>query len=348
MTPPPPRDPARRPFHSLRCVIGPFAAPLYGAVVAARNRRFDRGDGVRRLPVPVVSVGNLTVGGTGKTPFVTWLCHQLLSRGRIPAIALRGYKSAGGRSDEAEEYRSEFSGRGVAVIVNPDRFAAVSGVLAGGQKPDVVILDDGFQHRQLHRDLDIVLIDAKSNTPTDRLLPWGDLREPFGNAARADVLVYTHAEGEAPPPPIRDGQLVATSTHRWDRLRTMRAGGLDAADQPVEWLKGRRVVVVCGIGRPQRFIEACERSGCEVAGSLILGDHHALEPHQAVRVARDAAKAQTDVIVTTMKDLFRFGGVPEPWKGFTVVAPLVSLRVTPADAVVQRVLAAIGGAFPTA
>ena len=140
-------DGTTRPHDTLRKIIGPFAAPLYGAVVARRNRRFDRGIGVKRVPVPVVSVGNLTVGGTGKTPFVMWLCRELVARRISPAIAMRGYKSelSSGRSDEAEEYRAALPG--VPVIVNPDRHAGITGFIAGGGRADVVVLDDGFQHR---------------------------------------------------------------------------------------------------------------------------------------------------------------------------------------------------------
>lgn len=331
-------QPIRRPYHTLRCVLGPLIAPVYGAVVAGRNRRFDRGVGVRRVPVPVISVGNLTVGGTGKTPFVMWLCGQLAARGVKPAIAMRGYKSetSGGRSDEAEEYRRALPG--VPVIVNPDRHAGITSFLAGGGKADVVLLDDGFQHRQLHRDLDIVLIDARSKCQADHLLPWGDLREPFRGSDRADVLVYTHAQAD-PLPATGEGQLVVASQHTWSGL-TVHTGGNDST-LPVDWLRGRRVVVVCGIGRPERFVEACQQAGCVIVGGFYLPDHQRLDPATLADAVSKAAESQADAIITTHKDIARHGGVPTEWSKITVVRPDIGLTVSPAGPLIDRAVAVV-------
>src|SRR4051794_5329108 len=146
--------------------VGAALAAVYSWEIGRRNRRYDAGRGVVRFDRPVISVGNLSVGGTGKTPMVAHIVGVLLQAGHTPAIAMRGYgsKASGGRSDEAEEYRRKFPG--VPVLARPDRTLALIEQFArehddaGGRQSDVVVLDDGFQHRKIARDLDIVLVDA--------------------------------------------------------------------------------------------------------------------------------------------------------------------------------------------
>lgn len=342
-------DDPRRPHDRMRRLIGPAAAPLYGAAVAWRNGRFDRGIGVKRVPVPVVSVGNLTVGGTGKTPFVAWLCGGLRERGLKAAVAMRGYRADRnlGRCDEAEEYRRLLPG--TPVIVNPDRFAGITGALA--ERPlDAVVLDDGFQHRRLHRDLDIVLIDAQADTPTDRLLPAGDLREPFGNVARAGAVVITHAEDAAAAaaaaaalaPLLRPGVPVSRAQHRWGSLAVHDAGN-DLTWKP-EWLRGKRVIALCGIARPERFLGALTRLGCDVRRVFLLRDHQPIRDEMVCAVAQAAATHVSPIVVTTGKDFARLPSVPEPWRGLTIVRPELALSVEPAGPLLECVERALGDA----
>jgi tetraacyldisaccharide 4'-kinase len=173
----------------------PLTLPLswaYRGVIAARNAKFDRGIGVHRLDRPVISVGNITTGGTGKTPMVAWIARLLIEHGCTPVIAMRGYKSQpGAMSDEEAEYRDLLPD--VSVLANPDRIAALHEFLPTHPEVKCIILDDGFQHRQIHRDLDLVLIDASAETFRDRLLPAGNLREPLVNLKRADAVIVTHA-----------------------------------------------------------------------------------------------------------------------------------------------------------
>src|SRR4051812_7733392 len=141
------------------------AEPVYAAAVAARNRRFDRRpDLIASLPRPVVSVGNLSAGGTGKTPMIRWLAERLRERGHRPAVLSGGYKARPGElGDEQRMLDRQLNGAGqseVFIRANPDRLAAGRAVLAEHPEADVVLLDDGFQHRRLARDLDIVLINA--------------------------------------------------------------------------------------------------------------------------------------------------------------------------------------------
>lgn len=174
--------------------LGRLAGAIYAREIRRRNRAYDRGGRVTRLDRPVISVGNLSAGGTGKTPMVMKLATALLEAGHHPCIAMRGYKAAAGRSDEAEEYRARLVN--VPVVAQPDRISGLRALFATevGRDVDVVLLDDGFQHRRLARDLDIVLVDATRSPFEDRLLPAGYLREPPASLERAQAVVITHAE----------------------------------------------------------------------------------------------------------------------------------------------------------
>ena len=165
----------------------------YTWAVEYRNRRFDRGQSaVHRVTVPVISVGNMTAGGTGKTPLVAWLARWLLAHGRHVTLISRGYKSRARRpNDEALELQQHLPH--VPHLQDPDRVSAARAavqVLAC----DVIVLDDAFQHRRIHRDLDIVLIDALEPFGYRHLLPRGLLREPLPRLARADVIGLSRAD----------------------------------------------------------------------------------------------------------------------------------------------------------
>ena len=191
---------SRSPLPGILRPIGGLAARVYGGVVGMRNGSFDCGQRESsRLPIPVISVGNLSAGGTGKTPMVQWVVGQLLEEGRRPIIAMRGYKAerggrgGGKRSDEQIEHEERFSG--VPVVVGAKRYEAVGEFLAENDgRYDCCVLDDGFQHRQLGRDLDLVLIDATRSVFEDRLLPCGYLREPVESLGRADGVVLMNGD----------------------------------------------------------------------------------------------------------------------------------------------------------
>lgn len=167
------------------------AAWLYGCAIALRNRRFDRHAAASHAaPVPVISVGNLTVGGVGKTPMVIELVHRLIALGRRPAVLTRGYGARPGRAaDEVLELRSALPDTPVVVDADRVRGAAAAAL----QGADVVVLDDGFQHRRLRRDLDLVLVDALNPWGGGRLLPAGRLREPLASLRRAHAVIITRA-----------------------------------------------------------------------------------------------------------------------------------------------------------
>lgn len=349
----PSRTTGPRPYDRLRRIVGPLANPAYQAAVAWRNARFDAGRGVRRLPVPVISIGNLSTGGTGKTPMVAWVVRALQGAGIRPAVAMRGYKPGGGHgedADEAEEYRRGLPG--VPVVAQPDRFGGLRKLLdsEGGAGVQVVVLDDGFQHRQLHRDVDLVLLDATRDPFADRLLPAGDLREPVESLERAHAVVITHAESAEGADvrkmverarTINPRLLVGVAEHRWDRLTLAGgAGGGERVESPA-WLKNKMVLGLCAIGNPGPFLVMLSQAGA-VVQPMILPDH---DPYRAATVRRaiEAAKrSRVDAIATTEKDWAKLSSVPAGEWPVPVVRPRLTIGLREGEADVRGLVCGAG------
>jgi len=278
-----------------------LAEPGYRLGVARRNRAFDTG---KRRPVhlgrPTISVGNLTTGGTGKTPFVIDLARRL----ELPGVLLRGYHGG----DETQELRDALGECG-DVEANPDRAAGAKALLARSPQTSVFLLDDGFQHRQAHRDLDLVLIDATRPFGFGRLLPRGLLREPMANLKRADAVIVTRADRVsedalhdlddriadlAGSPPL------AHVAHRWTELRS------DTSNVTLDQLAGLRVVGVCGIGNPEPFERTLQQHAGRVQGMALFADHHHYTRAQLDDIMARGKKDFADVVVTTEKDYVKW------------------------------------------
>lgn len=286
--------------------VGKFAAWLYGREISRRNRRWDLGKGVVAIDRPVVSVGNLSVGGTGKTPMVETVVGWLRDAGFRSCIAMRGYASANGESDEAELYRRLIPE--VAVVAQPDRLEGLLALFAGdgGDGIDCVVLDDGFQHRRIARGMDIVLLDATRNPWEDRLLPAGWLREPVESLKRASAIVVTHSEAagtEITASLVRRAReytgVVAACGHRWGSLVSDQGGTQQSIG--VDALRGKRVVAACAIGNPVPFIRQSEEAvGGTLSGTLVLPDHDRFGPAAMARLC-DLARG-ADMLLVTEKD----------------------------------------------
>lgn len=279
----------------------------YGAVVAARNARFDRGIGVRSIDRPVISVGNIVVGGTGKSPMVRWIAQWGLERKSRPLIALRGYRSRDGESDEAAEHQSLMPGARIAVGAN--RFEMITEAIKRDPSIDMVILDDGFQHRKLARNLDLVLIDGSCSQLDGKLLPLGWLREMPQSLARAGGVIVTHAsrvdrELEQRVHAMHGRAVLAWCDHVWDGMEIH--GGASGRDEtvvePREWLAGRRVAVWAAIGSPGAFVAQLKSCGAEIVHIESLRDHAAYGRATVARLALAARAAGATAIVTTRKD----------------------------------------------
>jgi len=304
---------------ALRAVLGMLAIP-YGLVMGIRNACYD-GELFRRYhaAVPVISVGNLTLGGTGKTPLVAWVTRQLIAAGRAPAIVSRGYAARpGDTSDEAAELAILLPG--VTHVANRHRAAGVAAAAARGA--DVAVLDDGFQHRRLRRDLDIVAVDATDPFGCGHLFPRGLLRESLGGLARADALVLTRATSvpaarRAEIRTILEGFRRGCPAAAWleceHRPVAFRPAGGPA--EPLETLRGRRVAAFCGIGNPAAFRRTLADLGLELVGFRSFADHHAYTPTDLESLAAWADSLAAERAVTTLKDLVKIrrpdlGGVP--------------------------------------
>lgn len=308
--------------------------PLYRAVIARRNRSFDAGRGVVELDRPVISVGNLSVGGTGKTPMVAWLIALLRGAGRDPTVAMRGYRAGPQGSDEALEYASEFAD--LPVVARADRLSGLLEMFASdrGERVDVVVLDDGFQHRRIARQLDIVLVDATRSPFEGHLLPAGWLREPVESLARTGAVVVTHA-GRVSAAALgtlwerirraAPRAVLAECSHAWRGLRVHGPVGTPIEERPLSWLRGGRVVACCAIGNPGPFLAGVREQGAEVR-ELVLRDHDSFGPGTVRRLAAMARDHGARGIVVTSKDWVKLARYsPGVWP-CPVVVPRLGLE----------------------
>lgn len=254
--------------------------------------------------MPVVSVGNLTLGGTGKTPCVEWVARHFRRRDVRVAILSRGYGGGAGRNDEAMVLEENLPD--VPHLQDPDRVAAALRAVEELES-ELLVLDDGFQHRRLHRDLDVVLIDATRPPTRDYLFPRGTLREPAGGLRRAGAIVLTRCD-QVPSSEVDALRAwlaarwphtpVATTEHRPFALSD---GGEEV--EPVEALAGRVVGAFCGIGNPDGFRRTLEGLGAAVVAFRTFPDHHAYTRADVEGLACWAEALPKDaVLATTQKD----------------------------------------------
>ena len=320
-------------------LIARLLAPLYAKVIARKNAAFDAGRGVVELDRPVISVGNLSVGGTGKTPMVLHLVDALRRAEHFPVVAMRGYarggRSAGANSDEASAYRRAFPD--LPIVARPDRTQGLIELFSTeqGVRVDCVVLDDGFQHRQIARQFNIVLIDASRSPFDDVLLPAGWLREPAASLARADAVVVTHAELATPAmlrrldsdvAAITGARPLAMCRHEWADLSVFDAGSKPAA--PVNLLEGRRVLAACAIGNPGAFIASCDRAVGPRGHvqTFIRPDHDAFAPATVRSLIATAKDSNAEFIVVTDKDWSKLMHAPADDWPCPVVRPRLELR----------------------
>lgn len=292
---------------------------LYGAGVALRLALYRRGVlAVRGAARPVVSVGNVAAGGTGKTPFVRWLAGELLRRGRHPSILTRGY----GRASRGTVVVSDGRGALASVADSGDEPALLARALPSvpivaaarrriaaaraetlGTPVDLHILDDGFSHVALARDVDVVLLDATAPDAGGALLPAGRLREPLSSLARADLLVVTKTEQADPGPALEIARRFAPGVPVY-RARTEVLGVVGRDGLPVEPgdLPAGTTVAVAGIACPESFRATLASIGIEPAELLAFRDHEPYGPASVGRIERALEESGATAVVTTEKD----------------------------------------------
>lgn len=286
--------------NAARAVLAPFER-VFGAVVGAREIMYDAGWlPVRETPIPVVSVGNLSVGGTGKTPVAAWIAGELAARGARPAVVLRGYGAD-------EPLVHQVLNPTVPVIVNADRAAGVMEAARGGA--DVAVLDDAFQHRRVRRVADLVLVSADRWTSNLRLLPAGPWREPLRALRRATMIIVTRKAASAA---VADQvhAVLAKANARVPRvgLRLVPRGLTQVGStelRPLSEIAGQSVHVITAIADPDAFHSQLRDVGAQITASTFR-DHHHFTDAEIARASR--AVPSNGWAVCTLKDAVKLQG----------------------------------------
>jgi tetraacyldisaccharide 4'-kinase len=336
--------------------LRPFSR-LYGALQETRARLYADGRlPSRRLPQPTISVGNITFGGTGKTPIVEFLARRFRFEGRSPAILSRGYgrKSRGlvvvsegdgplVGPDRGGDEPVELARRlpGVLVVVAERRSEAAR--VAARLGANLLLLDDGFQHLRVRRDVDLLLLDARDPFGGGELPPIGRLREPLSALGRADAFVFTRVDRAEPPTAARRALQAARPEAPVFNARIRAAGARDedGAPVPIATLRERRLLAVCGIAQPDGFAASLAELDLTPEDTLVFRDHQRYASRDLERIRRAAEETGSSWIVTTEKDAVKLWGrvrlpvvavrlsveVLEP--GFF---PFLASRLPPADA----------------
>lgn len=276
------------------------ASMLYRGATAVRNSLYDRGAlSVARPPIPTISVGNLAVGGTGKTPVSAWIASELRARGASPAIVMRGY-------GDDEPGVHALLNPGIPVVTNADRVAGVKAAVVAGA--DIAVLDDAFQHRRIARSEDVVLVSADRWRDAVHLLPAGPWRESPSALSRASLLLITRkAVGSERAeelrrrlaPMTRSGSGAVAALNLVD-LRDVVTG----ESRPLSSLRGKRVVVAAGIGDPQSLATQMSKEGAQVE-MRIFPDHHVYDFSDITHLTAQARAF--DYIICTLKDAVKLG-----------------------------------------
>jgi tetraacyldisaccharide 4'-kinase len=271
----------------------------------------------------VISVGNLTVGGTGKTPVVIWLAEKFLAEGKRVAILSRGYRGSGGTSDEIELMKERLRGRAV-FGVGKDRYDA--GRRLEQQGIDIFLLDDGFQHLRLARDIDLVLVDRLQQLRGEKLLPVGRLREPPSALNRADLVIYTRTDGAKQTvkliQQLKKFPIFPAST----LLLGFRDPQSDQSLRSARELGPGPYFAFCGIGNPDGFFLDLERWGLSISGRRIFRDHHKYTVLDVTQLERAAAASGARALVTTEKDWHNLLGTN--FKEMIVYICVIGMQVT--------------------
>jgi tetraacyldisaccharide 4'-kinase len=300
---------------------------VYAPLTMLRNALFDCGMlESHRLGVPVISIGNLAVGGTGKTPVVQEVVDIARALGHKPVVLSRGYGVGAGPNDEARMLDA-------TVVCDPDRIGSGTAAIAAGAT--CLVLDDGFQHRQLARDLDVALVDAVRpwGGGNAMVLPVGALRERRSGLRRADLIILTHCD-EAEAGALEElrsylagfGKPIVRANHLPTALVPL-AGG---AEQPLDTLAGQPVVIASGIGNPESFERIACRLGWDVRLALRFSDHRCYDSNDWRTMSRYAAEHDATLVVTA-KDAVKLAELPKPDEVPTPRCLVLRMRIAFAD-----------------
>jgi tetraacyldisaccharide 4'-kinase len=301
-----------------------MAEPFYAGAMTARNWLYDRA-GLRshRLKVPVLSVGNITAGGTGKTPLVRWLATRLRDLGLRPAVLLRGYRRDRADISDEQFMLQQYLGD-TPVHAEGDRVAGGQHILSRHPDVNIILLDDGFQHRRLARDFDLVLIDAANPLGYGHVHPRGLLREPLGGLRRADAFVLTrsdlisHEQREEIESTLRGHNSIAPIYRARHAHTGLRSAGLSASAPPdlaLDHLAGRRFFAFAGVGQPHALHQQLSAWPGSYVGHHWFADHHAYSASDLLDMRKQAAAAGAELILVTEKDWTKLHRLPSALAG---------------------------------
>lgn len=286
------------------CLVLTVLSWLYGLLVGLRNRLYDISFlPTVKVPAAVVSIGNITTGGTGKTPLVAWLCNHFIGKGIKTAVLTRGYKKKGDVADEPAMLTKAVPS--IIVIVNPDRVAGAEKAISE-HNAKLLVMDDGFQHRKLARDVNIVAIDATVPFGNEKILPAGLLREPLDSLSRADAVVITRANQNSPEmideikrriTKIKPDMVFAAAVHKPKYVKLIKDRQL-----PLEQLKDKRIYAFCGIGNPNAFFQTLTDMTLNIVGKKVYNDHHLYTNDDIEAIYEDARYNKAEFVITTHKD----------------------------------------------
>ena len=315
-------------------ILLPLSA-IYAGITSARLSAYRRGwFSVAKLPVPVISIGNLTTGGTGKTPLVEWVCRALANSvaegggsGKRVCVLTRGYGRENPKTQvvvsDGRQLLADERAAGdepallaknllgiAAVIANPNRVAAGEWAIEN-LDTKVFVLDDGFQHLRLARDLDIVTIDATNPWGGGSLLPYGRLRESRTGLSRADCVVVTRADQAKDLDSTRAAinKLVGPAPVLTSRMVTSRVSRLDAERDESSDLSSQSVAAVCGVGNPESFFTQLRREGCTPVFTRAFADHHVYNQSEIDALVEAARARGAQALVTTAKDAIKLSAL---------------------------------------
>jgi len=292
-------------FNTLVRLVLRIVSVPYRIAVFVRNFGYNKGiSSIHKAGVPVISIGNITTGGTGKTPLVIWLCKMLEAKSIACAVLTRGYKAQDAEITDEPAILARACPQ-ARVVVNPDRVAgAAKAVEKFGAK--ALVMDDGFQHRRLHRDLDIVAIDATCPFGFGHMLPGGLLREPKAAIKRAQAVVITRYDQSSTKrtdklvtaiKKIAPDITIAKATHKHTSAKIMKGREISLQE-----LKELDIFAFCGVGNPNAFLGNLKSYGFNVKGSKVFNDHHDFTGDDIAAIYDEAKKVDADLILSTEKD----------------------------------------------
>lgn len=290
---------------------------LYRFLIFIRNVLYDTGlIPALKAGCPVISVGNLSVGGTGKTPFVIWLAEQYSSDNRNVGVLTRGYGRDNNNpqtyipSDKINDWRESgdepflIHNRlgNVTLAVDANRLRGASAAIDKGNC-DLLILDDGFQHRKIHRDIDIVLFDRSDNPERNLLIPSGRLREPMNSLRRADVLIYSGDEEDSArlSKYLNDSCIICGGEKKPDSLVNVQSGN----EIEFSSLNETNITAFCGIGNPEGFRATLRSAGPANIDFLFFSDHHIYQDPDLANIRNRYLTSKSEFLITTEKDSFK-------------------------------------------